>query len=78
MYVDEVASACEYFLRKKKSSDLINIGSQIEMTIRDYAFKIRNKIDHTVLIKFDKNKKMDGVKRKKIRYFTCKKKWLDG
>ena len=36
------------------------------MTIRDYAFKIRNKIDHTVLIKFDKNKKMDGVKRKKL------------
>ena len=66
LYVDEVASACEYFLRKKKSSDLINIGSQIEMTIRDYAFKIRNKIDHTVLIKFDKNKKMDGVKRKKL------------
>ena len=66
LYVDEVASACEYFLKKKKSSDLINIGSQTEMTIKDYAFKIRDKIDHTVLIKFDKNKKMDGVKRKKL------------
>ena len=73
LYVDEVASACEYFLRKKKSSDLINIGSQIEMTIRDYAFKIRNKIDHTVLIKFDKNKKMDGVKRKKLDISLAKK-----
>jgi len=73
LYVDEVASACEYFLKKKKSSDLINIGSQIEMTIRDYAFKIRNKIDHTVLIKFDKNKKMDGVKRKKLDISLAKK-----
>jgi len=73
LYVDEVASACEYFLRKKKSSDLINIGSQIEMTIRDYAFKIRNKIDHTVVIKFDKNKKMDGVKRKKLDISLAKK-----
>ena len=73
LYVDEVASACEYFLRKKRSSDLINIGSQIEMTIRDYAFKIRNKIDHTVLIKFDKNKKMDGVKRKKLDISLAKK-----
>ncbi len=73
LYVDEVAGACEYFLRKKKSSDLINIGSQIEMTIRDYAFKIRNKIDHTVLIKFDKNKKMDGVKRKKLDISLAKK-----
>ncbi len=73
LYVDEVASACEYFLRKKKSSDLINIGSQIEMTIIDYEFKIRNKIDHTVLIKFDKNKKMDGVKRKKLDISLAKK-----
>ena len=73
LYVDEVASACEYFLKKKKSSDLINIGSQTEMTIKDYAFKIRDKIDHTVLIKFDKNKKMDGVKRKKLDISLAKK-----
>ena len=73
LYVDEVASACEYFLKKKKSSDLINIGSQTEMTIKDYAFKIRDKIDRTVLIKFDKNKKMDGVKRKKLDISLAKK-----
>ncbi len=73
LYVDEVANACEYFLRKKKSSDLINIGSQTEMTIKDYALQIRNKIDPTVLIKFDKNKKMDGVKRKKLDISLAKK-----
>ena len=66
LYVDEVAEACEYFLKKKTKSNLINIGSSIEMSIRDYAIKIKNKIDPNVLIKFDNNIKLDGVKRKKL------------
>ncbi len=66
LYVDEVAEACEYFLKKKTNSSLINIGSSIEMSINDYAIKIKNKIDPTVSIKFDNNKKIDGVKRKKL------------
>jgi len=73
LYVDEVADACEYFLRKKKSPSLINIGSQTEMTIKNYAYKIRNKIDRSVLIKFDNNKKLDGVKRKKLDISLAKK-----
>ena len=73
LYVDEVAEACEYFLRKKKSPSLINIGSQTEMTIKNYAYKIRNKIDRSVLIKFDNNKKLDGVKRKKLDISLAKK-----
>ena len=43
------------------------------MTIKDYALQIRNKIDPTVLIKFDKNKKMDGVKRKNSIFLLLKK-----
>jgi len=66
LYVDEVAKACEFFLKKKTNSSLINIGSSIEMSIKDYAIKIKNKIDPNVLIKFDNNKKFDGVKRKKL------------
>ena len=66
LYVDEVARACEYFLRKKMSSAVINIGSSVEMSIKDYAYKIKNKIDPNVIIKFDNNKKLDGVKRKKL------------
>ena len=66
LYVDEAAEACEYFLRKKKKSTLINIGSSVEMSIKDYANKIKNKIDPSVLIKFDNDKKLDGVKRKKL------------
>ena len=66
LYVDEVAEACEFFLKKKKSPPLINIGSPIEMSIKDYANKIKNKIDPSVLIKFDNNRKLDGVMRKKL------------
>ena len=73
LYVDEVAKACEYFLRKKNSSSLINIGSPIEMTIKDYAIKIKNKIDPSVLIRFDNKKKLDGVKRKKLDVSLAKK-----
>ena len=66
LYVDEVAEACEYFLKKKTNTSLINIGSSVEMTIKDYAFKVKKKIDSKVLIKFDNNIKLDGVKRKKL------------
>ena len=66
LYVDEVAEACEYFLKKKTNRSLINIGSPVEMTIKDYALKVKKKIDSKVLIKFDNNIKLDGVKRKKL------------
>ena len=66
LHVDQVANACEFFLRKKTDKFLINIGSHVEMTIKDYANQIREKIDNSVLIKFDNNKKLDGVKRKKL------------
>ena len=66
LYVDELADACEYFLKLKNSPLIVNIGSKTEMSIKDYAKEIRNKIDKKVKILFDKNKKIDGVKRKKL------------
>ena len=66
LHVDEVASACEFFLRKKIQNSLINIGSPIEMSIKDYANYIKKKIDPEVLINFNNDKKIDGVKRKKL------------
>ncbi len=66
LYVDEVANACEFFLRKKIKDSLINIGSSTEMTIKNYANFIKNKIDPIIKIKFDNNLKLDGVKRKKL------------
>ena len=66
LYVDEVADACEFFLRKKVKKTLINIGSNTEMTINEYANLIKKKIDPEVMIKFNKDKKLDGVMRKKL------------
>ncbi len=66
LYVDEVANACEFFLRKKIKNSLINIGSPIEMSIKNYANFVKKKIDPDVLIKFDNKKKLDGVMRKKL------------
>ena len=72
LHVDEVANACEFFLRKKIKKPLINIGSPIEMTIKNYASLIQKKIDSDVLIKFDNNKKLDGVMRKKLNIALAK------
>ena len=66
LYVDEVADACEFFLRKKINKTLVNIGSTTEMTIKEYADFIKRKIDPEVLIKFNNDKKLDGVMRKKL------------
>ena len=66
LYVDEAAKACEFFLRKKTKSSLINVGSPIEMSIKDYANEVKNIIDPTVKIEFDKDIKLDGIKRKKL------------
>ena len=66
LYVDEVANACEFFLRKKTKKSLINIGSNVEMSIKNYANLVKKKIDPRVLIKFDNYKNLDGVMRKKL------------
>ena len=66
LHVNEVARACEFFLRKKTNQPLINIGSTTEMSIRKYANIVKEIIDPSVSIKFNNNKKIDGVKRKKL------------
>ena len=66
LHVNEVARACEFFLRKKTNQPLINIGSTTEMSIRKYANIVKEIIDPSVSIKFNNDKKIDGVKRKKL------------
>ena len=63
MYVDDLASACEYFLKKKTKHTLINIGSGKEKTIEDFAKYIIKKFDNKIKIKFDKSKP-NGTPRK--------------
>ena len=65
IYVDDVAEACIFFMKKRKiHHSLINIGSEEEKTINDYAKLIAKKINSKIKIKFDKNLKMNGTPRK--------------
>ena len=65
MYVDDLASACEFFLKKKTKHSLINIGSGEEKTIENFAKYIMKKFNTKMKIKFDK-KKPNGTPRKVV------------
>ena len=63
LYVDDLADACEFFLKRKTNHSLINIGNGQEKTILDYCKFILRKIDANLKVKFDK-KKPNGTPRK--------------
>ena len=65
MYVDDLAHACEFFLKRKTSHSLINIGSGEEKTIFDYCKFILKKLNMNLKIRFDKSKP-NGTPRKKL------------
>ena len=65
LYVDDLAEACEFFLKKKIRHNLINIGSGREKTILDYAYFIMRRMKVKLKIKFDK-KKPNGTPRKRL------------
>lgn len=72
MYVDDLAHACEYFLRKKTKESLINIGSGIEKTIENYAKFIMKKMNIKLKIIKDLNKP-NGTPRKILSTKLAKK-----
>jgi len=65
IYVDDIADACVYFMNKKKSPDLINIGTGKDFTIKHYAELISKIIlkNKRIIIKYDKTKP-NGTLRK--------------
>ena len=64
IYVDDIAEATIFFLKRNTKDTFINIGSNYEMTISGYANLIKKIIYPKLKIKFDNNKSLDGVKRK--------------
>ncbi len=72
MFVDDLAEACEFFLKKKTRHSLINIGSGIENTIVGFSKFVMKKIDVNLSIKFDKSKP-NGTPRKKLNTKLAKK-----
>ena len=72
MYVDDLADACEFFLKKKTNHALINVGSGQEKTILEYCKFISKKININLRIRFDKYKP-NGTPRKKLNSNLAKK-----
>ncbi len=63
IYVDDLADACIFFMKKKTKESLINIGSNVEKSIENYAKFIIKKLNLNIKIKFDKSKP-NGTPRK--------------
>jgi GDP-L-fucose synthase len=72
MYVDDLADACIFFLKKKTKHSLINVGSGIEKTIISYAKFVAKELNYTGFIKLDKNKP-DGTLKKLVDSSIAKK-----
>lgn len=74
VYVDDVADACIYFMKKKTRESLINIGTGEDYTIKEYAKKILKQIipNKKISIKYDL-KKPNGTPRKVLDINLAKK-----
>lgn len=74
IFVDDLADACIYFMKKKFKETMINIGTGKDYSIRDYAKKILNQIipKNKVKIMYD-NSKPNGTPRKVMSVKLAKK-----
>jgi len=72
-FVDEIAEACIFFLKKKTKHTLINIGSGYEKSIKGYVNFFSKQIKNKSKIVFDNNRKLDGTPRKLLDCGIAKK-----
>ena len=72
IFVDDIADACVFFMKKKIKHSLINIGSGKDMTILNYVKFILKKLNLNIKINFIKSKP-DGVYRKLLDINRAKK-----
>ena len=72
VFVDDIADAVIHFMNKKTKENLINIGTGKEMSIKQYAKFILDKLDLKIKIKFD-NRYPDGTPRKVLDTSLAKK-----
>ena len=63
MFVDDLANACEFFIKKNCKDSVINIGTGNEKSIYDYAKFISKKLKYKLNIKYDRSKP-NGTPRK--------------
>ncbi len=72
IYVDDIAEACLFFMRKKTKETLINIGTGKDYRIKYYVNFILKKLDLKIKVRFNRSKP-DGVSRKLLDVSKAKK-----
>ena len=74
VYVDDIADACVYFMKKNFKETMINIGTGLDFSIKEYAKMILNLIlpNKKIKIKYDKSKP-NGTPRKVMDVSLAKK-----
>ena len=72
MYVDDLADACIYFLKKRTKETLINVGSGMEKSIIEFTKYILNELNLNIKIKKDLSKP-NGTPRKIVDISVAKK-----
>lgn len=63
LHVDDLADACVFLMKNYDSSDIVNIGTGIEISVRDLALLIKRLIGFEGEIRFNPNMP-DGMPRK--------------
>lgn len=63
LYVDDLADACFFLMMNYNNSEIINVGSGKEITIRELAMTVGDAIGYSVPLKFNSDKP-DGTPRK--------------
>ncbi len=74
VYVDDIADACIYFMKKKFKETIVNIGTGRDYSIKEYAKIILNLIlpNKKIRIRYDKSKP-NGTPRKVMDVSLAKK-----
>ena len=65
LYVDDLADACIYLIKNYSGSQPINVGTGEDISIKNFAEKIKNIVGYKGELKFDKSKP-DGTMRKRL------------
>jgi len=72
IYSDDIADACMFFLKKKTSESLINIGTGIEKSITQYAKFIMKHLGVNLTIVYERQR-LEGTYRKLLDVSLAKK-----
>ena len=65
LYVDDLADACIYLLKQYSGTNPINVGTGEDISIKNFAEKIKNIVGYKGELKFDESKP-DGTMRKRL------------